>query len=396
MNPISMWESPVLIDPLSKACPINVARVSTPFYSINSMASLLSTQSSPLLTNGDTNETSHKNHQDFPDIILSELPKERGWLSGHVHQYKEFWYPTGILHGLIALQQHFKPKPNDVLLASYPKSGTTWLKALLFAITNRTKYDYKTHPLLSSNPHELVPQLEAYAFKHPTNPTPNTSLMHSHLAFNSLPESIVGGEDSNSKCKIVYVFRDPKDVLASCWHFVQKLRPKDVPPISLQEAFDQFTKGCSPFGPFWDHVMGYYKASLEFPKKVFFLRYEDLKKDPIFHAKKLAELLGQPFSLEEESEGIVEKITELCSFEKLSSLEVNKDGTHTGFFIPTIANNIFFRQGKVGDSKNHLSEEMIKVMDEITKQKLVFDLMNTSFSPQQNGKGIESDKNHCD
>ncbi|XP_059303754.1 flavonol 3-sulfotransferase-like [Lycium ferocissimum] len=352
------------------------------------MTSFISTQNSPLPTNGATKEEqSHKNHQEFPDIILSELPKERGWLSDqHVHQCNGFWYPTGILQGLIALQQHhYKPKPNDVLLASYPKSGTTWLKALLFSITNRAKYTFNTHPLLSSNPHVLVPQLEAYAFKHPTNPTPNSSLMHSHLAFNSLPES---------NCKIVYVFRDPKDVLASCWHFVQKLRPKDLPPISLREAFDQFTKGCSPFGPFWDHVMGYYKASLEFPKRVFFLKYEDLKKDPIFHAKRLAEFLGQPFSLEEESEGIAERITQLCSFEKLSNLEVNKGGTHTGFFIPTIANNTFFRQGKVGDSKNLLSKEMIEVLDEITKQKLGFDLMTTSIAVQQNGKRIESDKNH--
>ncbi|KAK4362319.1 hypothetical protein RND71_017560 [Anisodus tanguticus] len=351
------------------------------------MASFVSTQNSFLLTNGATKVQSLKNHQESPDIILSELPKERGWLSDqHVHQYNGFWYPTGILQGLIALQQHhYKPQPNDVLLASYPKSGTTWLKALLFAITNRTQYNFNTHPLLSSNPHELVPQLEAYAFKHPTNPTPNTSLMHSHLAFNSLPES---------KCKIVYVFRDPKDVLASCWHFVQKLRSKELPSISLSEAFDQFTKGCSPFGPFWDHVMGYYKASLEFPKRVLFLKYEDLKKDPIFNAKRLAEFLGQPFSLEEESEGIVDRITELCSFEKLSNLEVNKDGTHTGFFIPTIANNTFFRQGKVGDSKNHLSGEMIEVLDEITKQKLGSDLITTPLTLQDNGKGIESDQNH--
>ncbi|KAM3318872.1 flavonol 4'-sulfotransferase [Capsicum chacoense] len=351
------------------------------------MARLFSTQISLLLTNGDTKEQSHNNQQESPDIItLSEHPKERGWLTEHVLQYKGFWYPTGILQGLIALQQqHFKPKPDSVILASYPKSGTTWLKAILFAITNRSHLDFNTHPLLTSNPHELVPQLEGYAFTHPTNPTPNTCLMHSHLAFNSLPES---------NCKIVYIFRDPKDVLASCWYFVQKLRPKELPFISLQEAFDQFTKGCSPFGPFWDHVMGYYKASLEFPKRVLLLKYEDMKQDPIFNAKRLAEFLGQPFSIEEEREGIVERITELCSFEKQSNLEVNKEGTHTGTFIPTIANNTYFREGKVGDSKNHLSGEMIEVLDDITKQKLGFDLMTTSVTPQQNGNGIESDKNH--
>ncbi|KAM3380948.1 flavonol 4'-sulfotransferase [Capsicum galapagoense] len=358
------------------------------------MANFFSTQNSLSHTNVATitKEQNHENHQESVDIILSELPRERGWVSDQIYQYKGTWYSTNVLQGLLVLQQQqFEPKPNSVLLASYPKSGTTWLKALLFAITNRSQHDnFSTHPLLSSNPHELVPYLESYALNHPTNPTPNSCLIQSHLAFNGLPESITG---DNYKCKIVYVFRDAKDVLVSFWYFVEKLRRKDMPFISLAEAFDRFTKGYSPFGPFWDHVMGYYKASLEFPERVLFLKYEDLKKDPIFNAKRLAEFLGQPFSLEEESEGIVERIIELCSFEKLRNLEVNKEGTYSGSFSLTIANNIFFRQGKVGDSKNHLSKEMIEVFDDITKQKLVFDLMTTSVTPQKNGEVDDKDKN---
>jgi len=56
------------------------------------MASLFS--SIPLLTTGVIKEQSHKDQQKSSDIILSELPKERGWLSEHVHQYKGFWYTT--------------------------------------------------------------------------------------------------------------------------------------------------------------------------------------------------------------------------------------------------------------------------------------------------------------
>ncbi|MCD7453940.1 hypothetical protein HAX54_022749 [Datura stramonium] len=37
---------------------------------------------------------------------------------------------------------------------------------------------------------------------------------------------------------------------------------------------------------------------LEYSKRVFFLKYEDLKKDPILNAKRLAEFLGDPFSLD--------------------------------------------------------------------------------------------------
>ena len=36
--------------------------------------------------------------------------------------------------------------------------------------------------------------------------------------------------------------------------------------------------------------------------------------------------MGYPFSLEEEDKGVVQKIIELCNFENLSNLVVNKSG----------------------------------------------------------------------
>ncbi|KAH0991276.1 hypothetical protein GBA52_002759 [Prunus armeniaca] len=42
-----------------------------------------------------------------------------------------------------------------------PKSGITWLKAVLFALVKRVHYpDPQQHPLLTNNPHVLVPFLE--------------------------------------------------------------------------------------------------------------------------------------------------------------------------------------------------------------------------------------------
>ncbi|XP_019166834.1 PREDICTED: flavonol 3-sulfotransferase-like [Ipomoea nil] len=334
-----------------------------------------STEPSPPFMNGHHDEDEKCSCKEslktiIPDkLIVSELPRERGWLTEHIHLYNGFWYPPRIIHGLLALHQHFKPHPNDVLLASFPKSGTTWLKALLFTIVNRAKYNGTMHPLLTSNPHDLVPWLEAYASSNPTNPRPNSSLFHTHLAYPTLPQQIY--TSSSSSCRIVYVFRDPKDVLVSCWHFLAELRPKHFPPISLQEAFDQFSRGASPFGPFWDHVAGYFKASVQSPDKVLFVSYEDLKRDTVVHVKRVAEFLGRPFTAEEEKQGVVREITDLCSFEKLSSLEVNKNGSHheeTGS-VKEIRNNVYFRKGEIGDSKNHLSGKMMEILDQITEEK---------------------------
>ncbi|KAL3529635.1 hypothetical protein ACH5RR_008957 [Cinchona calisaya] len=313
-------------------------------------------------------------------LMVSELPSEKGWLSENIHLYQGFWYSTGVLNGLLILQQCFQAQPSDILLATYPKSGTTWLKALLFILTNRTCIDNsEKNPLMTTSPHELVSMLESYAAKNPMNPRPSNSLMHTHIPYTSLPEST-----KSSGCRIIYVYRDPKDVLVSCWHFVNKLKPNEIPQISLVEAFERFSRGVSPYGPYWDHVLGYWKASVEFPERVLLLRYEDMKRDPCFHIKRLAEFLGHPFTTEEEAgEGLVSKLVDFCSFEKLSNLEVNKKGSHSGFGFPVIENKIFFRQGQVGDSKNHLAREMIDHLDQITEEKFKeFHLINT-FSSEE-------------
>lgn len=323
---------------------------------------LLPQSSSSDFARADHEENGEEFEQKFQQLV-SELPKERGWVGKTIHQYEGFWYATPVLKGILILQQHFKAQPDDVLLVSYPKSGTTWLKALMFTIMNRKCFhENDENPLHKSNPHELVNLLETYANVNPKEPRPAYPVMNTHISYTSLPDSI-----KTSGCRIVYAFRDPKDILVSCWHFANKIKPEELPPISLAEAFEQFSRGASPYGPYWDHVLGYWKASLEWPNRYMFLSYEDLKRDPCFHAKRLAEFLGHPFSPEEEKEGLVSKVVELCSFENLSNLEVNKTGKH--FAFSKVENKIFFRQGKVGDAKNHLPGEMMRIMDEITEEK---------------------------
>ncbi|PSS08012.1 Cytosolic sulfotransferase [Actinidia chinensis var. chinensis] len=285
---------------------------------------------------------------------ISTLPKEKGW--------KIFWYLYAYgLEGVMFAQEHFKARPLDVFLWSTPKSGTTWLKAIIFAIMKRTCYTNSTHPILTNNPHEIVPILEEELFGEPpvanVESLPSPRLFATHISYISLPMSVL-----SSGCRIVYICRNPKDVLVSMWYFVANLRD-EAELFSLQEAFDLFSQGKSAFGPYWDHVLG---AGLECPERVFFITYEEMKGDTLVHVKRLAKFLGKPFSLEEESKGVAEEIVEMCSFESLSNLEVNKNGSSkTG-----LKNSVYFREGKVGGWRNHLTTQMIESLDRVTKEKL--------------------------
>ncbi|XP_065871244.1 flavonol sulfotransferase-like [Euphorbia lathyris] len=301
-----------------------------------------------------------------PEINISKLPQQPSWkTSVNLYKYQQFWYYDFLLKGIILFQQNFIPQPTDIFLATTPKSGTTWLKALAFAIQTRTQYingdsDHDS-PLLSKFPHDIVPFIEVlYAFGR--NRDPQNPLLTTHVPFHSLPKSIL-----NSNSKIIYLCRNPKDVLVSQFLFTSKHGDGEI--IGFQEVYEQFCNGVSNYGPFWDQVLGYWKGSLEFPDRVLFLKYEELKNDTCFYVKKIANFMGCSFSVDEEKQGIVGKIVKLCSFESLSNLDVNKSASQQKDGTFTLGNEAFFRKGKVGDWKNYLTPEMAEKIDQITSQK---------------------------
>ncbi|XP_073305056.1 cytosolic sulfotransferase 12-like [Primulina huaijiensis] len=308
----------------------------------------------------------HKLLQEFISSI-SNLPKEKGMVVPYLYQYQGFWYPPRLLQASILCQKHFQARNTDIFLVSTPKSGTTWLKAIIFSLVNRKKYPPKSrnHPLISANPHELVPFLEIKLYVDNQIPDiesfPTPRLFSTHIPYFSLPESV---RDARA-CKIVYLCRNPKDVFVSLWHFTNRLRLKEMGTNSLAHVFDQFCNGVSIVGPFWDHVLEFWNQSKENPDRIFFLKFEDLKRDPQCFLRRLAGFLGCPFSAEEEGFGMAEEILKICSFENLSGLQINRNGKQSS----GEENKAFFRRGEVGDWKNFLTDEMTHKIDEISEKK---------------------------
>ncbi|XP_022719653.1 cytosolic sulfotransferase 15-like [Durio zibethinus] len=206
-----------------------------------------------------------------------------------------------------------------IYVSSSPKCGTTWIKALTFSIVNRNQFAMEETPLRDVCPHQLVPY-----------------------------------------------FENPRDTFISHWIYANKLRAENVEPLSLDEAFEKFCQGINGFGPFFDHVLGYWNASQENPNKILFLQYEDLKEDIVSHVKRLAMFLGFPFTDEEEKHGTVEEIVKTCSFGNLKELDVNKNGIGP-FGTP---NNYLFRKAEVGDWSNYLTPAMVERFEKLTQENM--------------------------
>ncbi|KAK7814326.1 flavonol 4'-sulfotransferase [Quercus suber] len=167
-------------------------------------------------------------------------------------------------------------------------------------------------------------------------------LVATHIRHTLLPKSI-----------IQYICRDPNDVFVSSWHFVCNMSPKAVDASAREDRsfisrknLSSFFDGIYPYGPYWDHVLGYWRANLE--------------------VKKITQIIGYPFSLEDENKDVVHNIINLYSFENLSGLNVNKSGI-THFRGPPFKNNTFFRKSKIGDWKNHLTPKMAMLLNKITE-----------------------------
>ncbi|GMI80429.1 sulfotransferase 2A, ARABIDOPSIS THALIANA SULFOTRANSFERASE 2A [Hibiscus trionum] len=280
--------------------------------------------------------------------------------------FQGFWCRPEFVSNIISFQNHFQALDDDIVLASKPKAGTTWLKSLAFTILNRHCFPLSDSPLKTTNPHDLVPYFEMTHYSNGRLPDfagiSSPRLFATHLPYHALPESI-----KQSNARIVYIARNPLDIMVSMWHF-QRSKPEraDWP---LDECFQQFCRGEEEFGGFWDHVPGYRTQSMENPKKVLFLKYKEMKGNPVVEIKKMAEFMGCPFSVEEEKEGAIEEIAEFCSLSSLKNLEVNKSGTlkAVSWNRPTKS---FFRKGEAGDYVNHPSPSAVERYSKLVEEKL--------------------------
>ncbi|XP_006662242.2 cytosolic sulfotransferase 1-like [Oryza brachyantha] len=344
---------------------------------------------------GDAHRPSAEGDEDFDEAIAALPSKPPTPLMRRMRLYHGGWFPEKWLPYIMAFQRRFEARreEGDVIVASLPKCGTTWLKALAFATAARGTYPppppppavdvggddggdrRRLHPLLRLNPHDCVPFLESiYSSKEDEAKlaaTPSPRLLSTHLPYSVLPASITG----NPNCKIIYVCRQPKDMLISFWHFVNRDKSRDVPLSYVWES----VRECTYFGsPVWDHIIGYWNASKARPCNVLVLRYEDMKRDPARNVERIAEFIGQPFSEAEREAGVVSRIVELCSFETMKALGTRMAGSSQRVVSSEFPNDSFFRKGAIGDWVNHVTPDMAESLDKLLSER--FDGSDFTFA----------------
>ena len=196
------------------------------------------------------------------------------------------------------------PRPDDVLLASFPKSGSHWARFLILRLL-----DEKLDALTFAEAERRMPDLELGPARQAFNRGPRGRVFKSHQpwrvgAIGTAEHRSVGGEPCAAELKnmdwsqclcpncperwrrIIYMVRDPRATLCSFYKFQTQLGN-----IANTSSYAEFLRmDESRYGFDWPrHVASYLDAA---ETDVFFLKYEDLHSQPEATLRELATWLG--------------------------------------------------------------------------------------------------------
>jgi hypothetical protein len=242
-----------------------------------------------------------------------------------------------------------------LFIASYPKSGTTWMQAIVYALLSHGKTGLELVHISDWSPfYEVDKTWEVGGVLREDVSRNHTKLgvrvFNTHLRRDMLP----------AYAKSIYVVRTAKDVLGSFYHHLSNQDEESGGTGAAFPTFDEFTmqwqSGALPYGKWTDHVYNWTRntktesESETGDDSLLLIRYEDLLGDLCGNLEKIALFLS--LSIEKEEFG--ELATKL-SFqgmkgekEKYEPVSVKwKNGFN------------FLRKGVQGDSSSLFDEPLL-------------------------------------
>uniref|UniRef100_A0A8C3BUP5 Sulfotransferase n=1 Tax=Cairina moschata TaxID=8855 RepID=A0A8C3BUP5_CAIMO len=239
-----------------------------------------------------------------------------------IHMFKGIPFTTRSSLELLKSLDTFDAREDDVLLGSYPKSGTHWLAGVITKLYNT--------PITLTSPIEFgdVSKLEEL------NKLSSKRIIPTHLDYNMLPSNF-----KNKNCKMIYISRNPKDTAVSMYHYYRE--NPHLPTVDTWTAFfDLFLEGDVVCGSWFDHFLSWEEHKND--KNILFLFYEDMKKDLPKIVKEISVFLEIDISDDD-----IQDICKKSSFSEMKNdtEKENSDPSHTVCAL-TSNRKLIFRKGK--------------------------------------------------
>lgn len=201
--------------------------------------------------------------------------------------------------------RHRGLRPQDVLLVSYPKSGSTWLRFLLGHVLTGSAVDFDSvrAALPPIGRHTRAPRLLPGGGR----------FVRSHE-----PLHVVDG----LPVRVLYLVRDGRDVAASYYFHLRREGRTGEDPCRY---VDDFLAGAvDGYGPWTGHVVEAFSRAAQDPARVSIVRYEELRADTVGGVAAILAGLGV-----EAPRGAVAAAVDASSKQRMHALEAQSEFLRT-------------------------------------------------------------------
>jgi Sulfotransferase domain len=248
---------------------------------------------------------------------------------------------------------------HDVIVMTYPKSGTNWMLQIVHQLVHHGKAEYDhIHDVVPWPDVETMPGfMRRYAI--PLDQATDWEsaperkrVIKTHFDWDLIPYS--------PEARYIAVIRDPKDVFVSSYFFLKDgLYGSAMPKVDTWYRLF-LSKYFMMTGSWAANTAGYWAVRQR--PNVLVLSFKAMKKDLRFTVKEVASFLGISAS-----DALIDEVTRLSSFEYMKTIDHK---FHMGKMIPWQDAGSMIRKGRQGGSSELLTPERQREIDAHCKAEL--------------------------
>ncbi|XP_060824328.1 luciferin sulfotransferase-like [Bombus pascuorum] len=272
--------------------------------------------------------------------------------------------------------ENFEVKDDDIWVCSFPKTGTTWTQEMIWNIANNLDFEGAKVHLSERFPffeYSILFDYLPYAKLHPEVQLPLSTLdsveytknkasprfIKTHLPFDLLPRQIRTGE---KKPKIIYVARNPKDTCISYFHHCQIIEGYRG---NFSDFCRLFLADKLSYTSYWNHVLDFWKKQTTL--NMLLLKYEYMIADLPGAIRKSAAFLNR--TLTDAQVRVLEEHLKFASMKKNPAVNHEDVVQRNKERKKITVEGSFIRNGKVGEWKERLPDNVIQEFDRLTKER---------------------------